>query len=215
VADEPNLDTAAAEIVAADLESDQDDILQRRRSRRTRSVGGGGPRWWLVAALLVGVATGAWLAGRYFGGPEAAPAAMPSDHPTATAQAGGSGHDMPGMGLSEEESKARKAELDQRLAEDPGNLEALYELAEINVGLDSPDQARDNWLAITELDPEQSLAWYNLGFYYLSVDPPDKEAAKAALGKVIEIGPADSMLATRAQSHLDAIDNPNTDLTEG
>jgi len=201
VAEEPKQPAAAAEIAAADLEIDQDDILQRRRSRDAQS---GGLRWWLVVALLIGVAVGAWLAGRYVGTPEAAPpVATPSGSPAA-----GSGHMMPGMGQSAEELEARKAELVQQLADQPGNIDALFELAQINIGLELADQARDNWLEITTLDPEQSLAWYNLGFYYLSVEPQDKAAAKAALERVIAIGPADSALVSNAKSHLQAIDNP-------
>lgn len=201
MAEEPKQHAAAAEIVAADLESDQDDILQRRRPRQARS--GGGVSWWLVAALLIGVAVGAWLAGAYWG-PQETPQVLPSDHPATETQ--GPGH-MPGMNADDETNLARLMELEQLVKDQPDNVDALLEMGTLAYKLGDADMARNSWLEVTRINPQQIEAWSNLGFIYLAVDPPDLEAARAALETALELDP-ESEMADGIRYQLDLLDQP-------
>jgi len=45
---------------------------------------------------------------------------------------------------------------------------------------------------------------YNLGFLYLSMDPPQVERAEEAWGRVIELDP-ESSLAQTAAAHLESL----------
>ena len=198
----PKLAAAAAK--AADLEIDEADILQRRQSgaREKSSRVKDGPGWWLVVALVIGVAVGAWVAGRHTA-PSANPAGVLMADPSDQAGQPSSGMDgvMPGHG---DDAEARLAELEALLVQEPDNVDALLELGSIKFAIGDPDQARDHWLRVTQIDPEMAFAWYNLGFYYLTTDPPQTEAACAALDTVVEID-TESELARTALDHLGAV----------
>lgn len=68
-------------------------------------------------------------------------------------------------------------------------------------------EAEEQWLTAAELDPASPDPWYNLGFLYLSLDPPADDKAEAAWRKVIELAPG-SDIANTVASHLDRLDTP-------
>ena len=69
------------------------------------------------------------------------------------------------------------------------------------------DAAKAQWLTVTELAPDNATAWYNLGFYYLTIQPADMAAAKAAWQRVIDIDP-ESEMARTASMHLAGLEDP-------
>lgn len=91
---------------------------------------------------------------------------------------------------------------EQALAINPDHLEALLAIgvAEFNIELDA--QAEAHWTHATEVAPDAPEPWFNLGFLYMAVEPPQTDKAEAAWNKVVELAPG-SDLAQTAQSHLD------------
>lgn len=84
---------------------------------------------------------------------------------------------------------ARLAELEQLLAEDPTNVDAHLEIGVLLIGLGDLERAEHHWLRATMEAPENPQAWFNLGFLYLSQDPPDMEAAESAWRMVLQVAP--------------------------
>jgi tetratricopeptide (TPR) repeat protein len=84
---------------------------------------------------------------------------------------------------------------------EPNNVDTLlsYGVDEYNEG--ALDQAKIQWLKVTQIDPRQADAWYNLGFLYLAQDPPDLDGVRKSWEKVIEVAP-DSDMATNVRNHL-------------
>ncbi len=89
----------------------------------------------------------------------------------------------------------------------PKNLEARLALgaAQFNVG--NVAEAERHWKRVVALDPKNVEAYYDLGFLYLSTQPPDKARAKAAWRKVVEIAPTSAVAKTVA-THLKGLDTP-------
>lgn len=56
------------------------------------------------------------------------------------------------------------------------------------------------------LDPKDPGPWYNLGFLYLSLDPPADQKAEDAWRRVVELAPGSDM-ATTVSEHLDRLDS--------
>lgn len=69
------------------------------------------------------------------------------------------------------------------------------------------DGAEKHWTRAAELDPTQAEVFYNLGFLYLSMDPPDLNKVRTAWNRVVQIAP-DSALAQTAASHLQRLESP-------
>lgn len=67
--------------------------------------------------------------------------------------------------------------------------------------------AEKHWLKVIEIDPANAEAHYDLGFLYLSKNPPETEKAKAEWNKVIELDP-NSELAKVVSTHLDQLASP-------
>lgn len=82
------------------------------------------------------------------------------------------------------------------VAADPGNMTAHMALgaAEFNIG-DAAD-ARTNWLDVVSADPKDVEAYYDLGFVYVSKEPPDMTDAKKVWEKVIALAPHSSEAKT-------------------
>lgn len=66
--------------------------------------------------------------------------------------------------------------------------------------------AEQQWLAAAELDPKDPGPWYNLGFLYLSLDPPQDQKAEAAWQRVVELAPQSDMAKTVSE-HLDRMNS--------
>ncbi|MFT3876231.1 MAG: hypothetical protein QM708_07420 [Propioniciclava sp.] len=67
-------------------------------------------------------------------------------------------------------------------------------------------EAEKVWLKTAVLAPTSAEPWYNLGFLYLSLDPPDDQRAEAAWQRVIDIDPSSDMAITVGK-HLSALDS--------
>lgn len=180
---------------------DEDDVLSRHKTRE--DIAGGEPekmtkgfKLVLVAVLAVGLVVGVWLAGRPAGTEVASQQAGP---PTMGSSQMGSDQ----MG-SEEMAAAqadRLIELEQVVEEDPTDLDARLELGALYFDKGWLNEAEAQWQAVADADPENVMAWYNLGFVYLSADPPNTEKTMEVWEKVTEIDP-DSDLAETILTHI-------------
>ena len=171
-----------------------DDILAGRAG--TAASTGSSPRttgrlWgWvgIAVAVLVGVTLGSWLAnvGRN------APATTGTSAPTASS-----------VPSSTVDPRQRIAELRAAIAANPDDADARLELGVLLYSEEPADLAgaRDQWLAVTQLDPTNENAWYNLGFYYLALDVPDCTSAQAAWNTVISLDPTGDN-ANQIMSHM-------------
>ncbi|WP_350258896.1 tetratricopeptide repeat protein [Scrofimicrobium sp. R131] len=139
----------------------------------------------LGLVLVVGVGFGVWFGGR--------PSGTEEQLPTMGAS----------QGVTEEEAAARATELEALIAASPDDVDARLELGVIYFNQAKVNEASEQWLAVTELDPENITAWYNLGFAYLS-DPDQADRAQEAWQKVIDIDP-DSDLAQTISMHMDSV----------
>lgn len=218
-ADGPNGTHAVDDAVAPDHdESDdfyndmegEDDILQRGRratgARPLRRSGGGRTathpatgkksamsfplRGVLTVALILGVAWGIWYAGQSTAEPRAATDGI-------TTEQG-----------SQADSAARIKELEAAVAANPKDVDARLELGVQYFNMRLIEQAREQWDAVIAVDEANVTAWYNLGFYYLSSDPVDMDAARAAWQRVIELDPGSEM-ATTVSMHLEGLTAPD------
>lgn len=153
--------------------------------------GTGGPklrRPWLYA--LVGVAIGLVISWVVLNQGGTGAQQLPADHPPTDAPA-----------TPAPVSAEQMAELKAKVDADPTNKDnrLVYGVALFNEGQFGP--AEEQWLEATKLDPADPGPWYNLGFLYLSLDPPAADKAEAAWQKVVELVPGTSMADTASQ-HL-------------
>ncbi|MBK7820672.1 MAG: tetratricopeptide repeat protein [Tessaracoccus sp.] len=100
---------------------------------------------------------------------------------------------------------ARMAELEAKLSSSPDDVAINLELGVLRFNSGDLEGAEKLWRKVTEVDPRNPQAWYNLGFLRLAQDPPDVEGARADWQAVLDVAP-DSDLAATVQSHLAALD---------
>lgn len=118
------------------------------------------------------------------------------DEPVAADQAQmGAPQDEPAVDM------ARLAELEQVLADDPADIDAHLEIGVLYFNLQELESAGHHWTRVTQEDPENSMAWFNLGFLHLYGEEPDMEAAQAAWDRLLEVAP-DSAEADVVRSHM-------------
>lgn len=198
-----------------DMEAD-DDILQSRKLKKERrqgksskvsagatdAAGAGAPQKTslvlkvvLGLALAAGVLGGIWFAGQ--------PNSVDQQEIPAMASA-----------VSPEQVENRINELVALVEQNPNDANARLELGVLYFNLKDTDAAGEQWLAVTQIDPTEVAAWYNLGFYYLSRTPPDMDKAKEAWQQVVEIAP-DSQEAKTAQAHLRGLTEGDMPAEEG
>lgn len=67
------------------------------------------------------------------------------------------------------------------------------------------DAAEAEWLQVARQTPTSPDPWYNLGFLYLSQDPPNDAKAEDAWRKVLSLAP-NTDLAAAVTKHLDRLD---------
>ena len=171
----------------------EDDVLQRRprvtagtKSAPRTGLAGGGAKIALVVALILGGSFGLWYAGRD------------------TTQGVDAGTPTMTTGTAENADPLRQIELEAQVQQDPEDLDARLELGILYFNQGQVTLATEQWEAVTELDPQNITAWYNLGFARLSEDPPDMEAAQEAWQKVLDIDP-ESELAETISMHMGGV----------
>jgi len=176
-------------------ESDDDIVAKRKRKpgRPAKPRGQGlsqvGFTILILAVILVGVALGSWLASR--GRPAA------SADPSASATVA----DTPDPSASVD-PQVRILQLQDQIAANPNDTDARLELGVLLFqDAQDLDGARDQWMAVTQIDPTNENAWYDLGFYYLSVTPPDCASANTAWNKVLALDPTGDN-ASQIQNHM-------------
>lgn len=169
-------------------EDDADDDILTRRAEEHGKISRSG-RWVIALAVVAGVVFGVWYAGR--------PAAQ--DEATASTTTPTMSSAVP-----DEEAEARVEELTAAVEADPEDTSARLELGVLLFNAGQTEAAGEQWLAVTELAPDEQEAWYNLGFYHVSTEPADYDAAGECWARVVEIDP-DSELADVASMHLGGV----------
>lgn len=97
------------------------------------------------------------------------------------------------------------SEWDQKvLGIDPNNVTGLLSDGAAQFNLGNADKAQTDWQKVIALNPKQAEAYYDLGFLYLSKNPPDMTKVKAMWQKVVEIDPT-SDVAKTVQQHLKSL----------
>jgi tetratricopeptide (TPR) repeat protein len=92
--------------------------------------------------------------------------------------------------------------MEHAIAIDPENVRARLALGAAKFNLGDAADARRDWLRVIAADPENVEAYYDLGFLYLSENPPDTARAKKMWRKVVEIAPPGSSVAKTVAAHL-------------
>jgi tetratricopeptide (TPR) repeat protein len=195
---------ARARPAPADEDASDDDLLEDdaaapRRPQTAAPVGRSGQlsgplKNLLIVAAVIGVVLAVWAIGR--------PAAT-GEQTTSTATEG-SGVDYAELAI----------ELETKLEADPNNVDLMLELGMAYFYSGELEQAATQWRAVSELNPESAGAWYYLGFYYLSTEPRDVAAAKAAWEKVLELAPG-SEWAEFVTNHIDTLDESSGSASAG
>jgi cytochrome c-type biogenesis protein CcmH/NrfG len=91
------------------------------------------------------------------------------------------------------------------VAVDPGNVSARLALGASEFNLGDAADARRDWLRVIAADPKNVEAYYDLGFLYVSQEPPDMAGARKMWGKVVELAPNSSVAKTVA-THLKGLE---------
>ena len=91
--------------------------------------------------------------------------------------------------------------MDQVVQREPTNAGARTFLGVLHFNQGQVPAAEEQWQAAIAANPDYVEAYYNLGFAYLSSEPPRRAQAEEAWGKVMEISP-NSNLADIVRSHL-------------
>ncbi|MHB1801122.1 MAG: tetratricopeptide repeat protein [Actinomycetes bacterium] len=96
------------------------------------------------------------------------------------------------------------------LAIDSKNQVALLALGAAQFNQGNKAEAKEQWLVAAALYPNLAEVHYDLGFLYLSQDPPDVAKVTAEWNKVIEIDPS-SKVAKTVATHLKSLRSPSPD----
>lgn len=176
------------------LGESQDEVIadkersSTRRKPRGQGLGQVGFTIIVLLVILVGVAFGAWLASK---GRPATTSSTAVAAPTDTMDPSAS-----------VDPQVRVLQLQDQIAADPNDVDARLELGVLYYqDVQDLEGAREQWEAVTQIDPNNETAWYDLGFYYLSVTPPDCASAQDAWNKVLTIDPTGDN-ASQIQSHM-------------
>lgn len=96
----------------------------------------------------------------------------------------------------------------------PKNITALLALGASQFNLGDTVAAEKNWQQVVTINPRQVEAHYDLGFLYLSKEPPDMAKVRAEWNKVVEIDP-NSDVAKSVKQHLQSLNSKTTAPTTG
>lgn len=131
---------------------------------------------------------------------------LPPDHPDISASAGPEGERRSPSQLASD-----IAQLRQQVEASPTDLKARLTLGVALFEAQDLAGAKEQWDAVIAADPANDEAYFNLGFWYLSQDPPNREEAEKMWQKVIEIAPESEQahIITMHRAQLDKM--PGTD----
>jgi len=87
----------------------------------------------------------------------------------------------------------------------PGNATARLALGAAQFNLGATQEAQRSWQRVLAEDPKNVEAYYDLGFLYVSKDPPDMKRTKQMWGKVVELAPGTSV-AKLVSTHLKGLE---------
>ncbi len=90
------------------------------------------------------------------------------------------------------------------LAIDPQNVNGLLGLGAAKFNQGDLAGAETEWRTVVAIAPTNQEAYYDLGYVYLSTDPPDMTQVRAMWDKVIEIDPTTDVART-VQTHLTSL----------
>jgi cytochrome c-type biogenesis protein CcmH/NrfG len=96
--------------------------------------------------------------------------------------------------------------MERAVAIDPGNVKAGLALGAAKFNLGDVADARRDWLRVIAADPKNVEAYYDLGFLYLSKNPPDMAEAKRMWRKVVALAPPGSEVAKTVATHLKGLE---------
>lgn len=185
---------------------DEDDILASR-NRPKEDVRGDEPQKMpagfklvLAVVVIVGIVVGLWVAGQ---GKETNLEAGPP-----VQMGGGQMGGQTSMMGDPAADMALLVELEDAIAADPEDLDARLELGSLYFNGGLVVDAKTQWQAVLDIDPDNVMALYNMGFIYVTEDPPDYAAARELWEKVVELDPS-SDLAEVALTHLDGLQGEN------
>jgi cytochrome c-type biogenesis protein CcmH/NrfG len=100
--------------------------------------------------------------------------------------------------------------MERAVAIEPGNVKARLALGAAKFNLGDAADARRDWLRVIAVDPKNVEAYYDLGFLYLSKDPPEMAAAKRMWRKVLEMAPPGSSVAKTVATHLEGLEKASS-----
>jgi cytochrome c-type biogenesis protein CcmH/NrfG len=96
--------------------------------------------------------------------------------------------------------------MEKAIAVEPRNVKARLALGASQFNLGDVAEARGQWQRVVALDPKNVEAYYDLGFLYLSKNPPEMARAKRMWRRVIELAPPGSSVAKTVATHLKGLE---------
>ena len=96
--------------------------------------------------------------------------------------------------------------MERAVAIDPGNVKAGLALGAAKFNIGDVADARRDWLRVIAADPKNVEAYYDLGFLYLSKNPPEMAEAKRMWRKVVAMAPPGSEVAKTVATHLKGLE---------
>lgn len=96
----------------------------------------------------------------------------------------------------------------------PRNTTALLALGAVRFNVGKTAEAERHWRKVAEIDPKNVEAHYDLGFLYLSKNPPDMAKVKSEWNQVVALDPG-SDVAKTISAHLSQIGTSAAGSTTG
>lgn len=149
----------------------------------------------MVTALSLGLAFGVFMIGADDQKP-LADAQMPDGHPDIS--------QMQQPSPEFEDYSERLFELEIETRQNPDDWEARLEMGVLLMNQRDFEEAEEQWLTVLDGTGGHAEAYYNLGFLYTQLDPPQFDDAIAAWESLIEIDP-DSELALDVKPFYDTL----------
>lgn len=95
----------------------------------------------------------------------------------------------------------------------PRNVTARLALGAAQFNLGATQEAQRSWQRVISEDPKNVEAYYDLGFLYVSKNPPDMKQTKRMWKKVVELAPGTSV-AKLVSTHLKGLEKAHGGVKE-